>query len=375
VKASPDKIATPPAPPLPESARTLPVPVGSPAAPRADAGAPPDTVAAGSASQVEDIVRRALPAVVSLRSGNVSGSGFFVTDDMLVTNEHVVSGHTEVLVRLYDGSQQIGRVVTRQAAVDLATVRVERSSGRHGVLTLGRLGDVRVGQEVLAIGSPLGIDNTVTRGIVSGLRTVTGITLLQTDAAINPGNSGGPLLDRRGLVIGITTMKLMRAEQLAFAVAVDYAIPLLEGRQSVLPTQSSLASLVPGVRSDDQPSELDVARVRADRMFSTSLTRCRKLTEEFAANFDRYTAACAGRRTDWLVPFGSPGGSGTIQTANESTPTCRILWSDVTAAAQDIKAMIRDIEERARQAGVLPGVMRDLLERYGLEEVAAAANR
>src|SRR5207237_3250742 len=101
---------------------------------------------------------------------------------------------------------------------------------------------VRVGQEVIAIGSPLGtLQNTVTRGIVSAIRETGNATLVQTDAAINPGNSGGPLIDRNGAAIGITTMGYMQRQGLNFAVAIDHARALLEGR--VAP---SVAGSTPG---------------------------------------------------------------------------------------------------------------------------------
>ena len=91
------------------------------------------------------------------------------------------------------------------------------------MLPLGQVASVRTGQEVIAIGSALGLQNTVTRGIVSARRQAGRVVLLQTDAAINRGNSGGPLLDRNGVVLGVTTLKMGgQAEGLGFAVAADH---------------------------------------------------------------------------------------------------------------------------------------------------------
>ena len=94
----------------------------------------------------------------------------------------------------------------------------------------------RVGQEVIAIGSALGVlSNTVTRGIVSAVRQVGAVTLVQTDAAINPGNSGGPLLDRQGMVIGVNSMTVGQAggEGVAFAVAIDHVTQLLDSGRAL----------------------------------------------------------------------------------------------------------------------------------------------
>ena len=99
---------------------------------------------------------------------------------------------------------------------------------------------LKPGQEIVVIGSALGtLQNSVSRGIVSGLRSAGGATLVQTDAAVNPGNSGGPMLDRSGAVVGITTMGYKNAEGLNFGVAIDHARDLLEGRIANLGSQAA----------------------------------------------------------------------------------------------------------------------------------------
>src|SRR5262245_32242609 len=161
--------------------------------------------------QVAEALR---PAVVNLRPsrGNRgAGSGIlFSADGLLLTNHHVVGDARRVRVRLTDGRELPGQVVGADPWTDLAVVRAEAADLPHA--TLGDSGRVRVGQLVVAIGSPFGFDSTVTAGVVSAvgrtLRSITGHlvdNVIQTDAALNPGNSGGPLVDSRGHVIGINT--------------------------------------------------------------------------------------------------------------------------------------------------------------------------
>ncbi len=169
---------------------------------------------------VANIAARATPSVVTLRVTGADGSGTgsgWVYDDVghIVTNNHVVAGAADggkITVVLANGQQVPGTVVGRDGSYDLAVVKVDRTD--LVPLTLGRSTDVVVGDEVIAVGAPLGLDSTVTAGIVSALnRPVTPgaaddqsyINAIQTDAAINPGNSGGPLLDMQGQVIGVNS--------------------------------------------------------------------------------------------------------------------------------------------------------------------------
>jgi S1-C subfamily serine protease len=199
---------------------------------------PDETAALDAFSQVVVRVADALrPAVVNLRVGRGaqmgSGSGvLFSPEGYLLTNHHVVGEAERVRVRLYDGGEVTGRVVGNDPWTDLALVRVEGET--FPFAPLGDSAKLRVGQLVVAIGSPLGFDSTVTAGVVSALgRTLRSVTghlvdnIIQTDAALNPGNSGGPLVDSRGHVVGINTAVIQPAQGICFAIPVNMARHIL----------------------------------------------------------------------------------------------------------------------------------------------------
>lgn len=161
-----------------------------------------------------------------------SGSGFiWNTQGHIVTNFHVVYGATSITVTLADRTEQKAKVVGADPDHDLAVLQIQAQEKSLSPVTIGTSNDLRVGQKVLAIGNPFGLDHTLTTGVVSALgrtikslsnRTIEGV--IQTDAAINPGNSGGPLLDSAGRLIGVNTQIVSPSGAFAgigFAVPVD----------------------------------------------------------------------------------------------------------------------------------------------------------
>ena len=180
---------------------------------------------------------------MQITAGSSSGSGFIVNPDgLVVTSAHVVDGRSSVGVWLTDGRRFDGNVLEQDATSDLALVKIE---GGHSfdALVVGNPGQVRVGDEVLALGFPIadriGTNLTVTRGIVSSTRISDGVELLQTDAAMNPGNSGGPLVNSGGEVIGVNGFRIEESDSgrpvsnIGFAVSVSEIgrrLPSFKGR-------------------------------------------------------------------------------------------------------------------------------------------------
>ena len=178
----------------------------------------------------KSIAGSSLPSVVTLRGSGGQGTGFVFGDGLILTNRHVIIGseNKEIQIETATGSTNSGRVIYVSREDDFAVVQPERKL-RVKPLPLCYASYPTAGEDVVALGSPAGLTNTVTRGIISAVRragssfnavATESATLLQTDAAINPGNSGGPLLNTNGEVIGINTFKKTKSEGLNFAVSI-----------------------------------------------------------------------------------------------------------------------------------------------------------
>ncbi|HNT43404.1 MAG TPA: trypsin-like peptidase domain-containing protein, partial [Syntrophorhabdaceae bacterium] len=155
------------------------------------------------------------------------GSGFIVDGDgYIVTNNHVIDGANEIKVKLTDGREFDASIVGRDSKTDLALIRITGASNLTPI-TMGNSDELKVGSWVVAIGSPFGLEQTVTAGIVSAKGRIIGSgpydNFIQTDASINPGNSGGPLINMKGEVVGINTAIVASGQGIGFAIPVDTA--------------------------------------------------------------------------------------------------------------------------------------------------------
>lgn len=186
--------------------------------------APSSTSTQGDA---EAAAQRMLRSVVQVRTTSGSGSGFVIDDaGHVMTNHHVVSGAERVSLVLPDGSAVPGRVLGGDEDSDIAVVEAQGLA--VPAVELGVSDDLRIGQQVIAVGSPLGLNGTVTSGIVSALdRTSQHSTqsLVQTDASINPGNSGGPLVDLDGRVVGVNS-SIATLGYSSGNIGIGFAIPI-----------------------------------------------------------------------------------------------------------------------------------------------------
>ena len=362
--AAPAADAEAPAPP-PAAAAEFPAP---PPAAETRAQAPVPAPAAPAAAGFEDVADRATRAVVRVEAGGNTGSGFFVAPDTVLTNAHVVPGAWSVTIRRFDGSTRAANVAASSPEIDVAVLRVLNPDASQQVLPLGSAARVRSGQEVIAVGSPLGVlQSSVTRGIVSAVRAVGGITLVQTDAAINPGNSGGPLVTRDGDVIGIATMTAASAQGLSFAVGIDHARALLAGGQPPAPGQGTPLSNLNSAISEGDRSPGDSAREQGTLAYDEAMKAMAKHADSFDAEWSRFASACSARVTggaferEWFALY-EPR---TIRMP--ISPGCEDARAQFRAAAEAFRARMADLDDAARRAGVYPGAQREIRSRLRLE--------
>jgi len=357
-------VSAPPAAEAPPSPREAPI--VPPPSSKEEPPPPPAPVDVKHEETLEDVVARALPAVTSIRTGQGRGSGFFVKRDTVITNAHVVDGQSVVSLQVGD-RVYVARVVNVSTGSDLAILKLDQPAATQATLELGSANQARVGQEVIAIGSALGVlSNTVTRGIVSAVRQVGPITLLQTDAAINPGNSGGPLLDRNGVVIGVNSMAVAKqtGEGVAFAVAINHVTQLLESGRGVQTTQTPLNGLQQMFTS---PEEADPERLRGERDLTQAFATIARTADQLDSFWNRYKSSCVttalrGSRP-WFGVFEANG----VTINQTGVYDCHNWLQTVSGHADEVRAAVDQAVAASKKAGVFPGTVRDLLHQYRLD--------
>jgi S1-C subfamily serine protease len=229
-------------------------------------------VAARGLEAVPEVAARVQPSVVQIFAGQATGSGVVWTaDGLIITNEHVVRGVSAVQVAFADGRRVAGAVVAVDKVVDIALVRAERTG-----LPAARYQNELpvVGELAVVIGSPLGFNNSVTAGVVSGLhRSIPGsaprdqslVDMIQTDAPISPGNSGGAVLDADGEVVGIALAYIAPqsgAVSLGFAIPTSTALDVAEQLRSNGRAQHAFAGLEPAAITPQIAAQLGLTDIK-----------------------------------------------------------------------------------------------------------------
>jgi S1-C subfamily serine protease len=299
---------------------------------------------------VEEIVTRAMPAVVTVETSDGLGSGFFVAPGTVVTNHHVISGNTAVMLRRSGGYMKTAKVETSSPDLDLAILKLDIVDPAQIVLPIAAPSDVHIGAEVVAIGSPLGFANSVTRGVVSGVRERNGVRLIQTDAAINPGNSGGPLLDRYGRVLGVNTLKLVvrGVEGMAFAVSIHYA----------------RAMLGPGFAPK---SDADERREDGVREYTGNVKALAQRADRVETNWKSFHSSCG---TD---PDAAPGNrewfglSDGRRPPMQNSQSCRSWYDYFRESAVKTRDLLARYNAAAHAAGVSTDRMRVIRRQYNVD--------
>jgi serine protease Do len=192
---------------------------------------------------VKDLVRKFGEAVISIETPSGKGSGFILNEEgFAVTNHHVIDGETRISVILYENTAsglkrrriEDVAIVALNPFVDLALLKLPPQKDlKLGHVYLGSFDEVNTGDGVFAVGNPLGLERSVSQGIVSTRnRNFEGLVYIQTDTAINPGNSGGPLFNLRGEVVGVTNMGFRGTDNLGFAIPINYVKDFIKNRDA-----------------------------------------------------------------------------------------------------------------------------------------------
>ena len=179
---------------------------------------------ASTSADFSGIIEEAIKSVVTIKTNVAQGSGFIIAEKgYIVTNAHVMEGATAATIITYDGETHTVSKIGENTNMDIILLKIDDTS--YDPLTLGDSDDVQIGEKVIAIGNPLGLQFSVSEGIVSAIHREGDNGLeayIQTDAALNSGNSGGPLIDVKGEVIGINNFKISDSENIGFALESDY---------------------------------------------------------------------------------------------------------------------------------------------------------
>jgi serine protease Do len=209
----------------------------------------------------KELAKKFGEAVIMVSTPSGLGSGFIIhPDGYAITNAHVIQGETRIKCTVYEQGELAFRkriiddveIIAVNHHIDLALIKMTDEDGKpFPTVYIQDAEDLSAGQSVFAIGSPLGLERTLTRGVISTTqRNFEGLTYIQTNTQINPGNSGGPLFNDRGEVIGVTNMKIPLGEGLGFAIPIRYVRDFIRNRDAFAFDKNNPNS---GYEYDDPP--------------------------------------------------------------------------------------------------------------------------
>lgn len=188
-------------------------------------------------------------SIFVIYSGKSEGSGFAIGKNTIVTNAHVIENRNSIMVKTYSGEEYCASVFLYNEPLDIAILSVEGTE--FNPLEMGDSDAVKVGEDIYAIGAPRSLDYTLTKGVISNKSRAIGFNkYIQIDAAINSGNSGGPLLNSKGQVIGVNSMKISNAEGIGLAIPISTVTNFIEGNDVHLTEDKHVEGLV-----EDVPAE------------------------------------------------------------------------------------------------------------------------
>ncbi len=249
---------------------------------------------------IPSIAREALKSVVVIETKDGlgkslgQGSGFVVSSDgKVITNYHVIQGATSADVRFPDGaSYSVVGLAASNSKRDLVVLKIRTTSNDFRFLALGDSDRVEVGEQVVAIGSPLGLEATVSPGFISGVREVNGLKLLQTTAPISPGNSGGALINLSGEVVGVPTLSLTSVRQNAtVSQNLNFALPSNYVRELITGATEEVSSFPPAsARSETHPP---------DRSPNEIITSARTLCVTVPSGNELLKTELSGKLLEW----------------------------------------------------------------------------
>lgn len=191
----------------------------------------------------------AYESIFVIYSGNYEGSGFAIGSNTVVTNAHVIGNRNDIKVKTYSGDEYKASIFLFNEALDIAILSVENAE--FTPLEVGDCENIKVGEDIYAIGAPRSLDYTLTKGVISSKsRTIGFNKYIQIDAAINSGNSGGPLLNNAGQVIGVNSMKISDAEGIGLAIPISSVTSFMESNDVMLTEGKNVDGQIEYIPSD-----------------------------------------------------------------------------------------------------------------------------